>query len=101
RAPRAAGAAAAAAEALLCGPAEVAVVAAEPALAGELADVARREPTPGAVVVAGTPDAAGVPLLAGRPLVGGSPTAYVCRGFVCAAPVTDADGLRAALRAAR
>jgi uncharacterized protein YyaL (SSP411 family) len=39
------------------------------------------------------------PLLAERPLVGGSPAAYVCRGFTCAAPVTDASDLAAALAA--
>jgi len=52
---------------------------------------------PGAVVVVGEPDAPGVPLLAGRPLVGGRPAAYVCRGFVCSAPVTDVSALGAAL----
>ena len=54
-------------------------------------------PTPGAVVVAGAPDQPGVPLLADRPLVGGRAAAYVCRGFVCAAPVTDPEALRAAI----
>jgi uncharacterized protein YyaL (SSP411 family) len=45
------------------------------------------------------PDAPGIPLLADRPLVGGRPAAYVCRGFVCDRPVTDAADLRAALAA--
>ncbi len=40
----------------------------------------------------------GVPLLAGRPAETGRATAYVCRGFVCDAPVITADALRAALR---
>ncbi|PZS06452.1 MAG: N-acylglucosamine 2-epimerase [Pseudonocardiales bacterium] len=97
RAPRAAGWAAAIGEALLAGPAEVAVVAGTPQAARGLADVARAHSFGGAVVVAGVPDQSGVPLLAGRPLLGGRPTAYVCRGFVCDAPVTDADALRAAL----
>jgi hypothetical protein len=30
--------------------------------------------------------------------VDGGPTAYVCRGFVCDAPVTDVAALRAQLR---
>ena len=38
-----------------------------------------------------------VPLLANRPQVNSSGTAYVCRRFVCDAPVTDADGLAAQL----
>jgi uncharacterized protein YyaL (SSP411 family) len=49
------------------------------------------------VVVVGEPDAPGVPLLADRPLVDGRPAAYVCRGFVCSAPVTDVSALGAAL----
>jgi uncharacterized protein YyaL (SSP411 family) len=36
-------------------------------------------------------------LLADRPLVGGHSTAYVCRGFVCSAPVTDVSALSAAM----
>ena len=38
-----------------------------------------------------------LPLLQDRPAVGGAPTAYVCEGFVCQAPVTDAGSLAAAL----
>jgi uncharacterized protein YyaL (SSP411 family) len=55
---------------------------------GPLAAAAWRHRPPGAVVVAGQPDAAGVPLLADRPLLDGRPAAYVCRGFVCDLPVT-------------
>ncbi|MGY1639131.1 thioredoxin domain-containing protein [Geodermatophilus sp. SYSU D00742] len=98
RAPRAAGWAAAVGEALLAGPLEVAVSG--PAGPGReaLAAAARAATSPGAVVVVGEPDAPGVPLLAGRPLVDGQPAAYVCRGFVCSAPVTDVSALGAALR---
>jgi uncharacterized protein YyaL (SSP411 family) len=42
-------------------------------------------------------EADGVPLLADRPPVGGRATAYVCHGFVCDAPTTDVEELRAAL----
>jgi uncharacterized protein len=94
--PRAGGWAAAVAEAALAGPLQVAVVG-----GGELVGTARRGTSPGLVVVAGEPDLAGVPLLADRPLVGGQAAAYVCRGFVCDRPSTDAGALAAAVRAVR
>ncbi len=43
-------------------------------------------------------DASLTPLLADRPY-DGTTRAYVCEGFTCRAPVTDVDGLRAALDA--
>jgi uncharacterized protein YyaL (SSP411 family) len=76
---RFAGWACAVAEALVAGPAEVAVVDRPDLLA-----VARRATSPGAVVVAGGP------LLEGRP----AGAAYVCRGFVCEAPTTEEARLR-------
>jgi uncharacterized protein len=76
RQPRFAGWSAAAAEALLAGPVEVAVVD-SPALAR----IARLATSPGAVVVTGGDS----PLLLDRPVAG----AYICRGFVCDAPTTD------------
>jgi uncharacterized protein YyaL (SSP411 family) len=78
RFPRFAGWSAAAAEAFVAGPLEIAVVDAP-----ELAAVARLTTSPGAVVVAGGDS----PLLADRP--GGA--AYVCQGFVCDAPVSDLE----------
>jgi uncharacterized protein len=39
-----------------------------------------------------------IPLLANRPQVKGLGTAYVCRGFVCDAPVTDPQALAAQLQ---
>jgi uncharacterized protein YyaL (SSP411 family) len=96
-APRAAGWAAAVGEALLAGPLEVAVSGPAGPDRDALAAAARSSSSPGAVVVVGEPDAPGVPLLAGRPLVGGRAAAYVCRGFVCTAPVTDVSALSAAL----
>jgi uncharacterized protein len=76
RFPRFAGWSAAAGEALLAGPLEIAVVDA-PTLAG----IARLATSPGAVIVTGGDS----PLLADRP--GGA--AYVCQGFVCDAPESD------------
>jgi uncharacterized protein YyaL (SSP411 family) len=47
----------------------------------------------GAAGGAGAAGAEAVPLLADRPLVDGRATAYVCRGFACDLPVTDAAAL--------
>ena len=95
-APRFAGWALATAEALAAGPLQVAVVVPEGS-PGEAAEAFTRAAwsaaSPGLVRVVGAPDAAGVPLLAGRPLAGGAAAAYVCRGFVCDAPVTRAEAL--------
>ena len=82
RYPRFAGWAAAVGEALVAGPLEIAVVDRP-----DLAAVARRATSPGAVVITGGDS----PLLTHRP--GGA--AYVCQGFVCDAPTTE-PGLLAA-----
>ncbi|UCM90066.1 thioredoxin domain-containing protein [Streptomyces marincola] len=95
RVPRFAGWGLAVAEAAVDGPREVAVVGApgDPA-ADALHAVALRAAAPGAVVARGAPDDEDpAPLLAGRPLREGRATAYVCRGFVCAAPTTDPETL--------
>ncbi|HMM95655.1 thioredoxin domain-containing protein [Phycicoccus sp.] len=97
--PRFAGWALAVAEALHAGPLQVAVVGDGPQARALLGQV-RRSTSPGLVHVAGAPDSPGIPLLADRPLVGGSPAAYVCRGFVCDRPVTDADALAVLLTGA-
>jgi uncharacterized protein YyaL (SSP411 family) len=76
--PRFAGWSAAAAEALIAGPLEIAV-----ADAPDLAALARLATSPGAVVVT-TGDS---PLLADRP----AGAAYVCQGFVCDAPTADIE----------
>ena len=91
REPRFLGWGLAAAEALVAGPVQVAIVG-EPD-GGLLTTTAWRQRPPGAVVVNGEPDAPGVPLLAQRPLIQGRPAAYVCRGFVCELPVTSAEAL--------
>jgi uncharacterized protein YyaL (SSP411 family) len=75
--------AAATAEAVLAGPAEVAVVDRP-----DLERLARLGTAPGAVVVTGGP------LADGRP--GGA--VYVCRGFVCERPATTGEEVRAALQ---
>ncbi|MFW6091842.1 MAG: thioredoxin domain-containing protein, partial [Actinomycetota bacterium] len=103
QAPRFTGWGLAVAEALLAGPAEVAIVGpvTDPRT-GALRDVAVRSTAPGAAVVVGDPSdpaVADVPLLRDRPMVGGAPAAYVCRGFVCRAPVTAPDELAAELAA--
>ncbi|GAB7048506.1 thioredoxin domain-containing protein [Catenuloplanes indicus] len=95
--PRFTGYSLAAAEALLSGPYEIAVVTESPETDPLVAAAVRLAP-PGAVVVAGRPDQPGVPLLADRPMIDGKPAAYVCRGFVCDRPVTSAEELAARLR---
>jgi uncharacterized protein len=99
QAPRAAGWAAAVGEALLAGPLEVAVSGPAGPERDALAAAAWSGTSPGAVVVVGEPDAPGVPLLAARPVLGGRPAAYVCRRFLCSAPVSDVSALSAAMRA--
>jgi uncharacterized protein YyaL (SSP411 family) len=93
RAPRFIGWALAAAEGLVAGPIQIALVGGDE----ELEQVAWMHRPPGAVVVSGRPDQPGVPLLAGRPLVNGGPAGYVCRGMVCDLPVTTSDELVAQL----
>ncbi|MFJ8545481.1 thioredoxin domain-containing protein [Streptomyces sp. NPDC093586] len=99
RVPRFIGWGLAAAEALLDGPREVAVVGPGPgdgATRG-LHRTALLGTAPGAVVAVGAEGSDEFPLLAGRPLVDGAPAAYVCRDFTCDAPTTDPERLRAAL----
>src|SRR3990170_6570743 len=56
---------------------------------------------PSMVIAAGTSGADGsVKLLEGRMLRDGKPTAYVCRGYTCDAPVTEPSELAAQLDAA-
>lgn len=97
RAPRFIGWGLAVGEALLDGPREVAIVG--PASdAAPLHRAALLSTAPGAVVALGTPGDTAVPLLRDRGLVDGHPAAYVCRHFVCTAPVTDPGDLEDALR---
>ncbi|HWG00364.1 MAG TPA: thioredoxin domain-containing protein [Trebonia sp.] len=100
RYPRAGGAGLAVAEALLSGPAEIAIVgSADDPRTRDLLRTALHQAPPGAVFALGSGAAAEVPLLAGRGLVRGGPAAYVCRGFTCLPPVTTPAELRESLRA--
>jgi uncharacterized protein YyaL (SSP411 family) len=96
RYPRAAGSGLSVAQALLSGPAEIAIVGPpDDERTRALHYTALYEAPPGAVLALGTGTSDGdpVPLLAGRPLVNGAPAAYVCRHFTCRAPVTTPDQL--------
>jgi uncharacterized protein YyaL (SSP411 family) len=97
RAPRFIGWGLAAAEALLDGPREVAVVGpADDPRTAELHRTALLGTAPGAVVARGVPGAEPeVALLADRPLLDGAPAAYVCRHFACEAPTSSAAELAA------
>jgi uncharacterized protein YyaL (SSP411 family) len=93
RAPRFAGWSLAAAQAVVDGAPEIAVVG--PPGAERDALERRARSWPGAVVVVADGARPGVPLLTGREAVGGRPAAYVCRDQICAAPVTTPDDLAA------
>ncbi|MBB4891609.1 hypothetical protein FHS39_000609 [Streptomyces olivoverticillatus] len=94
RAPRFISWGLAVAEALLDGPREVAVVGpADHPGTRALHRTALLGTAPGAVVAVGEPGSEEVPLLSGRGLVDGRPAAYVCRGFTCDAPTSDAEAL--------
>ncbi|GAA4755048.1 thioredoxin domain-containing protein [Nocardioides endophyticus] len=95
QAPRFAGWSLAAAQAMLDGPVEVAVVGGASEDRHALERRARRHP--GAVVVVADGPDDRIPLLVGREPVDGRPAAYVCRGFVCERPVTTVADLEAAL----
>jgi len=88
RHPRFAGYSAAAAEALVSGPYEIAIATTTGIAESDLTMTAITHAPPGAVIVTGPPDHPGVPLLQGRIIIDGQATAYVCRTFVCDRPVT-------------
>jgi uncharacterized protein YyaL (SSP411 family) len=90
--PRFAGWALAAAEALVAGPDEIAVVGPDEQERRTMHRAALLRTAPAVVVAAAEADPA-VPLLADRVAVDGRATAYVCRDHVCALPVTDPRAL--------
>jgi uncharacterized protein len=98
QAPRAMGAGLAAAESLLDGPREIAIIGAagDPRTPG-LVHVATAGPALSAVLAVGDGTEVNVPLLADRPLVDGAPAAYVCRHFTCERPVVTPEEFLAVL----
>ncbi|GAC1383070.1 MAG: thioredoxin domain-containing protein [Marmoricola sp.] len=99
QAPRFAGWALAAAEAMTAGPVEVAVIGEDGAARRTLVRAARS--VPGAVVMVATPAEASAHqegLLASRGDLGGEPAAYVCRNLACQRPVTTVDALEELLQ---
>lgn len=89
RVPRSAGQWLAVAEAAVSGPLQVVVSCEDPDSA--LLAAARQLAPGGAIVVGGQKDSSA--LLSGRGRVEQADAAYVCRGQVCALPVTNADEL--------
>ena len=116
RYPRAGGWGLAVAEAVISGPAEIAIVGpAGDARTGALHRMALLAAPPGAVIALGKGGEGGgeraggqetesqppfPPLLTGREPIAGAPAAYVCREFACRMPVTDPEVLRAELGSA-
>ncbi|MDQ6710239.1 MAG: thioredoxin domain-containing protein [Candidatus Dormibacteraeota bacterium] len=99
RAPLAFGRLLAALDFELARPIEIAIVGESPAEDRlRLLDVLRQRYLPN-VLLAGSPGDArpNIPILQGRTAIGGRPTAYLCEGFVCQAPTTDAAALAAAI----
>jgi uncharacterized protein YyaL (SSP411 family) len=86
-------------DALLSAPREAAVVgAADDPATDELTSALLATYEPDLAVAFGDgSDDQGVALLTGRGLVAGRPAVYVCSGFVCAAPATEAHMVRTAL----
>jgi uncharacterized protein YyaL (SSP411 family) len=85
---------------MLSEPREIALIGNKEELV-PLIEVVREGYRPFRVVAAGNEgDEEPLPLLKNRPRVDGRATAYVCRQFVCQAPVTDPDELKRQLESA-
>ncbi|MFL5578328.1 MAG: thioredoxin domain-containing protein [Gemmatimonadaceae bacterium] len=92
-----------AADMAVYGAVEIALVGdAEAADFRALATEAALHFVPSPVIAGGPPrESEDVVLLAGRPMVGEMATAYVCRGYVCEAPTTEAEKLGEQLEMAK
>jgi uncharacterized protein YyaL (SSP411 family) len=104
KAPRAVGAGLAAAESLIDGPQEIAIVGSpDDPRTWDLVRVAVSGPAVCAVMALGEGAIGGgaeegvVPLLQNRTLIDGGPAAYVCRQFTCQRPVTTGEELQTML----
>ena len=97
RAPRAVGWGLAAAEGLVDGPREIAVIgeSGDPRT-GDLHRLALLSTAPGAAVAVGPPGSS-VPVLRDRSLINGAPAVYICRHFTCDAPLTSPEEAARAL----
>jgi uncharacterized protein YyaL (SSP411 family) len=82
-----------AADLMLNGAIEVALVG-DTAARSALAAAVHEQYVPACVVLHGDGSASTLPLLRERTPIDGKPTAYVCRGYSCDVPTTDAATLR-------
>lgn len=71
----------------------------DPAAMAALLNVVHSRYRPGLVIAAGPEGTSAPPLMLDRRAIEGLPTAYVCEGFSCRAPVTDPQALKEELDA--
>ena len=87
-----------AAQALLCGPIQIAIIGSDNQEREEFVSAAWRSSKPGTVIAIGKPNEETiVNLLNDRPMIGDGPTIYLCREFVCELPTNDLETFRAQL----
>ncbi len=79
-----------AAQTLLCGPVQIAIIGSDSAQRQQFVRAAWRSSKPGTVITFGKPNEdTTVNLLNDRPMIGDGPTIYLCRDFVCELPTND------------
>ncbi len=79
-----------AAQALLCGPVQIAIIASDSQERDQFVSAAWHSSKPGTVIAVGKPNEdTTVNLLSDRPMIGNGPTVYLCRNFVCDLPTND------------